>query len=319
MQLCSTAGVANMIESTFENHYKFGYNGQFFTDRTSVSDRWFFSLGNCTQPQEFLEEAVRAAKLLQSRNPDVALSLCMSGGVDSELCAHVFFKAGINFSCVIANWSNTNLYDINTAVEYCESNRISYEIRMFDLVKFYEGPAAAYYAKITQADNPYLLPYMWLMDQTGFPILGNGEPDIYLNSLNSWVCSFKEQVATWHKFLIKSSKRGCGGFWEYTPDLMLSYLDAILSRPEIRQKAVTDFKKLKPRLFYDLAGLRIRPKYSGFEGFHKLYAGLVSRLGKQLQQQYPRPGNPDDKSGHLALKNSIEVDVYVLREMLIGK
>lgn len=303
-----------MIETTHQNHYRFGYNGEYWNDRTDKNDQWFFDLGKCSQVLPLYAESKRTARLLWEKNIDIPKILLMSGGVDSEFCATTFLDEGLKFDTVIGRWNNSNDYDIQRAVTFCEDHNIKFKIYDLDLFTFFESKEAEYYSKLTQVNNPYMLTHMWLMNRVeGFPILGNGDPDVYVNDQNSIVVSFKEQVATWHKFLIRQNKLGCGGFFEYTPELMLAYINEILEIDAIRNKTVKKFSDIKPKFINNLLGLKIRKKYSGFERFHLANIDFVSNIRNKMEEGLYNKSSKDET---FLLKNSIEVDIFFLQKYL---
>lgn len=303
-----------MIETTHQNHYRFGYNGDYWNDRTNKNDQWFFDLGKCSQVLSLHDESKKTARFLWEKNKDIPKTLLMSGGVDSEFCATVFLDEGLHFDAIIGRWNDSNDYDIQHAVTFCEEHKIKFKICDLDLLSFFESNEAAYFSKITQVNNPYLLTHMWLMNQVeGFPILGNGDPDVYITDQNSIVVSFKEQVATWHKFLIRHNKLGCGGFFEYTPELMLSYINEILTIDGIRNKTIKKFSDVKPKFIHKLLGLKMRKKYNGFERFHLENIDFVSNIRNKMEEGLYNKSSKDET---FLLKNSIEVDIFFLQKYL---
>jgi len=302
-----------MIESTFQNHYKFGYNGEYWNDRKSVYDQWFFSVGECKSYLEFNEELKNAARLLHLKCDGYNPTILFSGGIDSELCVKTFLDLNLPFNVAIGDWAGYNSYDINYAISFCEKHNLNYKIYHLNLLNFFESSFCEYLINITKTDNLYTLPQMWLMSQTKFPVLGNGEPDLYLNENNMWVISFKEQVSMWHKFLFKTNQQGFGGFFEYTPQLMISYLNSIFLHQDIKERKIVSFKNFKPYFLSSMFNLELRPKFTGFENWHTKNEDFVYKFMDKIGYL---PKKTNESNRPTKLRNSIEIDLYMLKNML---
>lgn len=257
------------MNSTYNNHYKFGYNNLFDNRRLLPSDIWNFKIGKPKKTKSFFESAQDAASLLWENTYNMEKVLCMSGGLDSELAAFVFISKKLPFTVAIANWQNTNNYDIINSIRFCKKHNINYKIYNINLLDFFSSQIFTDLSNNLQIDNPYILPHMFFMSQiSGIPILGNGEPDIFGEENNIYV-NFKEQPASWHRYCNKILKRGCGGFWEYTPELMVSYIleiSNLIKTNYFKSNKFSDFKAAWMNKNFDL---KLRKKYTGFEKFHK--------------------------------------------------
>lgn len=272
------------MNSTYQNHYKFGYNGLIGNKRISISDVWNFNLGKPKYITSLFEAAQDAAEKLWNQTKNVKKTLCMSGGLDSEFAAMIFLSKKLPFTVAIANWQNTNQFDIAHSIKFCEKNLISYKIYNINLVDFFKSSEFKKYIEIVQVDNPYIFPHMFLMDQIpDYPILGNGEPDIFDENGYCYV-SFKEQPAAWHKFCDEYLHKGCGGFWEYTPELMVSYIHEIAKTIKTNEFNSTQFSKFKSEWMYKKFSLKKRKKYSGFERFHKNNYDFMKKILQNMPQ-----------------------------------
>lgn len=84
------------------------------------------------------EEFILNAKIISEsiKNP----TLCLSGGMDSEVMAMAFLAAQINFEATIIRFNlNLNQHDIQHAVDFCEDNKIKYNFYEMDIVDFFEN------------------------------------------------------------------------------------------------------------------------------------------------------------------------------------
>ena len=286
-------------ELTHKNHFEFGYNQKPFTLRKTPEDKWFVKYGRCErQPLNFHDECLATAKLIRNKT-DQPLHVMFSGGVDSEVVLRSFYENEIKIQVAILRYKNDlNIHDVSWAIVICDYLKIPYKIYDLDLIEFWNSPAADQLAQQTYCPSPQLLPAMWLIDQIpGYPIMGSGEclfvknrPDDYVPGVSpylrsDWMLYEKEKVAAWYRHFIIKNRTGCPGFFQYTPEIMLSYLqdpfvdDLIHDR--IVGKLSTESSKLK--IYQQHFKLYDRSKYTGFEKVTaedaKYRAVLLQRYG----------------------------------------
>ncbi|MBY0420212.1 MAG: hypothetical protein K2W88_19350, partial [Pararheinheimera sp.] len=72
------------------------------------------------KPHKPFEEAVRSAILISERSPDKKISLCLSGGMDSECMLMAYMAAGVKFEVAIMRFKDgLNAHDIESAEVFC--------------------------------------------------------------------------------------------------------------------------------------------------------------------------------------------------------
>ena len=267
-------------ELTYMNHIKFGYNSKNFAFRKNASDRWFAKYGRCKRkPHNFHDECLETARLIAAQTNEPIFVL-FSGGVDSEVTLRSFHEAQIQVTAAILRFKHDlNIHDISWAIIICEQLNIPYKIFDLDILDFWREKADQY-ANATYCVSPQLLSTMWLIDQIpGYPVMGSAECLLVKNnceisdlknesnSKTQWKLLEKEKIAAWYRHFIVRKKNGCPGFFQYTPEIMLSYLkDPFVQKlinNQIQGETSTETSKLK--IYQQHFPLINRPKYTGFE------------------------------------------------------
>lgn len=286
-----------------KNHFQFGYNGHSFTFRKSPQDSWFVRYGRSKRrPQSFKAECLRTAKTIR-KNTDQPLHVMFSGGVDSEVVVRSFVEAKIEIQAAILRFADgLNAHDIEWAVKACENLGVKYKFYDLDLLKFWQHDWQNY-SDPTYCTSPQLLPTMWLVDQIdGYPIMGSGEcllirtdapdkndPPRSDYPAADWELYEKEKIAAWYRHFMIRGRDGCPGFFQYTPEIMLAYLQdpfvSDLCSNKIFGKFSTESSKLKIYQMH-FPNLESRPKYTGYEKVQDEDA----KLRRRLVEMYPGAG-----------------------------
>jgi hypothetical protein len=284
------------LELSHKNHFKFGYDGRWFAVRQSAEASWCVTYGRCERPvRDWRAECIETARLIRA-GTDLDLWVLFSGGIDSEVVLQSFMFAGIPVKAAITCFRNDlNRQDVRHAVKFCETHRISYRLLHLDIARFFESGEALEYADRTKAVQPQLLHTMWAMDQLdGYPILGSGECYLVKRSAqtegpmtpgspDAWEMFEKERIAAWYRHLIARKRPGCGGFFQYTPEIMLAYLldPTVADLCNNRLAGETDTMRLKPSVYRKHFLLEPRKKYHGFENILYLDDALRPELRRR--------------------------------------
>lgn len=262
------------------NHFKFGYDDVWFEFRKNTKQKWIVDYGKCRRHTEnFHFECLNTAREIQE-NSQQKITVLFSGGVDSEVALQSFVLAGIPVTATILRFKNDlNIHDMSYAIVTCEKLGVKYKIVDLDILKFWENQLLEY-ADPTYCISPQLLSTMWLADQVDeYPVLGSGEcllvkdyDDTYEAGVSpylhsEWSLWEKEKIAAWYRHFIVKKRNACPGFFQYTPEIILSYLrDPFvhkLTQSQIVGKLSTASSKLA--IYQQHFQLVDRPKYSGFE------------------------------------------------------
>ena len=273
---------------SFENHFEFGYSNadQFggvevpFSVRTSAEDMWFVRYGRAQRfPFDFRKECIETARRIRE-STKLPIDVLFSGGVDSEVALRSFLEAGIDIRVSTLRFKDDlNRHDVEWAERVGRELGLTIRFVDLDLLKFWETEALAY-ADRTQCVSPQLLTTMWLADQTdGFCVLGSGENFIvkrlpedyvpgespYLRSV--WDLFEKEKIAAWYRHFQLQGRDAAPGFFQYTPEIMLSwFLDPIgCDLWNDRRVGKRNSESSKLEQYQQHFPLAARPKYTGFE------------------------------------------------------
>jgi hypothetical protein len=274
-----------MNELTENNHFKFGYNNRWFNYKKWFNERedrfesWDVKYGRCKrEPYSFRVECEEAAKLIRSKT-DLPINIFFSGGIDSEVVCRSFMKAGIDFTPVICEYNEgLNNHDIKYALGFCRKFGLEPKILKLDVKEYWKD--CLNLSEQTRCISPQFLVLMWMVSQVeGYNILGSGE--CYLEQSDyRWKMVEKEKVAALYKHYILNDIQGAPGFFQYTPELMLSYLE----HPAIVNANSDPPYSLKPRVYENQwFGLKKREKYNGFEHLKE----LDMKYRQQLERKYP--------------------------------
>lgn len=271
---------AGAPEMSHENHFRFGYNEKCFNLRNSPADKWWVAYGRSKRPaMTWRDECIETARLI-GRKVEVPIWLLFSGGIDSEVVIQSFMFAGVPFTVAITEFAHRlNQHDVQYAVQFCERHEIPYRKLRLDIVDFITSDAARDYASQTHCVQPQLLHTMWAMDQVdGFPVLGSGEcllvteapldvpPGSAAGEQLRCVLYEKERIASWYRYLMVRGRDGCAGFFQYTPEVMLAFLE----EDEVKKFAISnnildDTTSFKSKIYRKHFLLQRRPKFHGFE------------------------------------------------------
>lgn len=225
-----------------------------------------------------------AAHYICNRNPNLMPTVLMSGGLDSEIVAQSFLATKKPFRVAIGKFqAGLNQHDIDYAIGWCERNQVKYDLIPIDLDEFGTNLLYQYAADSTCA-SPQLCVTMHVghivAQRGGLPILGSGE--CYLKKRmpllsdddepypdTPWDLHEKELIASWYRFFMKHNIPAVPGFFQYTPEQMVSFLE-----DRRVQELVNDliFGKLssltsKPYIYQPHYDFEKRPKYTGFEHY----------------------------------------------------
>lgn len=292
--------------------FKFGYNDIWFNFRTSIEDKWRVSYDPISrQPLDFKNECINTAKLIRD-STTLPLDVLFSGGKDSEITVDSFVEAKIPINVIIMKFKdNYNAHDINYAFKYCDSKGITPTVIELDVLDFLKKDAYDY-ARKTYCVSPILLPHMWLIDQCdNYIVIGSGDPFLYKNvstkfgqipdaewwtiGINlfqsqsqfdsKWYYREGELVASINRHLLLCNRDACPGFFQFTPEIVLSFL----TEKEILRDIADDSKKVstfysKYDMYDRFWDLQWRPKFDGFEVIRS--AINIPNFRKELEELY---------------------------------
>jgi hypothetical protein len=279
------------LELSHRNHFKFGYNGKWFNERSSEQDEWCVSYGRCGRAvADWRAECIETARLIRSSTSQ-DLWVLFSGGIDSEVVLQSFMFSQISFKVAITCFRNDlNRQDVRYAIKFCETHQISYRLLHLDIVDFFKSGQAMECATLTKCVQPQLLHTMWAMDQVeGYPILGSGECFVVKRDAEQgeparWDMFEKERIAAWYRHLLLRRREGCAGFFQYTPEVMLAFLldEDIKQLCGNKLEDVANSMPIKGAIYRKYFLLEQRNKYHGFENVLHLDDELRPELERRF-------------------------------------
>jgi hypothetical protein len=259
------------LELTQRNHFKFGYDGIAFNQRTRADQKWWVGYGRCErQPYDLRTECVIAAgDIWQAAKKD--LWLCLSGGVDSEIMAHSFLNLQVPIRAAILRLKNDlNLHDISWTIPFCDLHNIKYEIFDLDFEDFVHSGEMLHYADRSKCISPHIPPAMKLIDliakKGGYSVLGSAE--CYLEWFEGrWVMYEREKIASLYRHLLATKTPSQVGFFQWNPEMMLAFLRHPVVRQLVRGyiPGVGNTARIKHQIYSAYWPIVKRPKYTGFE------------------------------------------------------
>ena len=236
-----------MFEYTLNNHFKFGYNKNWFVDRVNKDDKWSVEYGQCKRPiKDWREECKMAASIIYEKRQGLPIDILFSGGIDSEIMLRSFLEIKVPFNVHFVDYMGYNIYDRKWAMKICNLLNLKLNMHSLDIEKFWQSEECLRIAETSKCISPQLISQQWLMNKVdGLPILGSGEcytarTDIAIqkklryNRKNTtqldyfnedWVLVEREKIASWYRCLMSNNRPGIAGFFQYTPEIMLSFLD----------------------------------------------------------------------------------------------
>jgi len=292
---------------THNNHFKFGYDNQWYVNRTKPTQTWMCDYGvaenqNYSVKQANADAAVKIWE--EAERLGLSIYLLLSGGLDSEVAARAFLDAEVPFIAAVvkykANFKENpwNFHESRFADMFCKQ----YSINKLDLIlnptEFFESDEIIEIANIAQTRSGQLACSMWAARQLGkgYIVLGQGEPYLY-RQFGKWWFREKELIGSWHKFWMFAGIKGTAGFHQYTPDQMLAYLTDPLLQDQIWQwqnrRSYTleplNNASIKQQLYqshYPEADFLTRKKYTGFERMIQLDSNIRAVLTEKFSSHY---------------------------------
>lgn len=262
-----------MASLTHKNHFKFGYNGVPTSFRKSVDDQWFTSYGRAERHHwTFRDESKYTARLIRE-STHKPIYVCLSGGNDSEVVANAFLSQNIPITPLIAVYTGgANEYDTNNAVAWCKFRGLEPEFLHIDVLDYWVSNEALDLAKTVSSISPQFLVYMKIIqhvkDIGGFPVMGSAECYLENNDLPPHMFE-REKVASMYRYCEMQDIDSAIGFFQYTPEIMLSYLLDPLVVSQVEGKTFKNSKEFKFAFYRQHFDVNYREPTSGFERIWK--------------------------------------------------
>jgi hypothetical protein len=280
-----------MIETTWNNHYKVGYNGEWFNQRTSADDALTIDVeGGSRLPRGMNFEAVNAANIQIEKYGQHNICLMYSGGQDSEIVLLSFLASGRIPSKIVFLDYGENSYDLKHAEAFCSYYGIAMErmpIPAREMLLSGESYEVCVRNGCAQIGLSFYLKAIEELSKNYYVVTGD-EPYIELltNPLTDekdWWFFVREPFYSLFQVFHRLGRDGCPNFIQYTPDLWLSYLDDPLMLWLRSQQDLTHSNAVKYDIYRSRFFTRPRHKSTGMEAF----THVIHAHNQQLMQRAP--------------------------------
>jgi len=177
---------------------------------------------------DWKSELIQTAKNIRALT-DKPLFLCLSGGIDGEVAARSFIKAGIEFTALtLRHNAGTNEHDIVYAREFCKAYNIPHKIVDFDISFFIRNNIPFYIEQGYRSWRTFRFQQIYLFELAeslgGTTVLGGGE-QTYITKNNEICINFKSDFFMCVEWLKNNKKLHFPFFHMQNSELYASYLN----------------------------------------------------------------------------------------------
>lgn len=268
----------------------------------SLSENFFVKFEPLTRdPLSPFEEAVMAAKSIsESLGPE--LTLCLSGGLDSEAMALAFIAAKVPFDVTTLRFANDlNAQDTDRAIEFCQMHGLRQRFINLDVVSFFER----------NEFRPYLDPYfcpsaevatqLWFAEQIKRPFVWGGEAfRLFIKGQEPVLQAISELESVMFRMIKIKNLDAVPNFHFFSPELAWSFLKKSLDYKShfFESDHSADFY-LEKLAYYRACGFALaenqnrKVKLHGFEGLKNYFDEhfRLTNSNTSYNEQYRLPIN----------------------------
>jgi hypothetical protein len=239
------------------------------------------------EPLEPFEESIVTAKKISAYlGPD--LTLCLSGGLDSEAMALAFLAADIPFNVTTLRFANgLNAEDTDCAKEFCDHHRIVQNFIDLDIVDFLEHKKFLSHFRTYHCTSVETAVQAWFADQLKQPFVWAGEiMRLFINGSEIQIQAVGEAEGNMHRFVEMKGIKAVPNFHFFTPEMAWSFFKkSLLYKNNFYQNDhMVEFYDEKLE-FYRACGFPIEEnsarkiKLHGFEGVKRHFDELHQKKG----------------------------------------
>ena len=281
-----------MVETSWCNSYKIGYNNDWFSFRKNQFDRLDIMSDGCGRaPMTFAQEGVNTAGILLEKYGYDNICLFYSGGGDSEIILQSFIGAGRVPKKIIFLDYGTNLYDRHFAMSFAKFYRIPIETIPFDAVEMLNSGESFEICNKYQCGQIGLSFYLKAIEDhcKNYYVVTGDEPYIEnmqnpINGTSEWQFFARESFYSLWKVFIHNQVDGCPNFIQYSPELFASFFeDRVMRLLRNGQTKFTTSNQVKQTMYRNNFFLRYREKSTGMENF----GTLIHQKNQELLEKYP--------------------------------
>ena len=249
------------------------------------------------KPDTPAEEAKKAAFYYKKHR---RIILCMSGGLDSEIMAESFLKAGAPFSVSIWRYKNLNTYDIKHAVSFCERHGLNYEIEECDPELFYEKFLHIHYGIKYLCNSPQIAVHLYFIEKlakknpSSALFLPWEPPSFYYDSVRKTMLPrilINSRYLAYYRAFHLNKIAGTPYFLICSSALLYSFLRLpavrFIMNQNINMKRKISYK-IKTEI-YKQGGFSAKPRKGKFTGFDKMKTALFKQYGMDYDRAFRHP------------------------------
>jgi len=230
------------------------------------------------------------------------ITVCSSGGIDSELVCRILYDLGIHFSVLtLEHLAGTNARDISYAKAWCKAHGVEQRIVHLDMPDFFNNGIERYIREGYLAGNVFRYFQLFLLETVesmgGYAVLGGGEqqyhiPDSESSEEKDTYIEFESGFTAPLQWMQKNESSHCPYFFYGTPEATLAYLRIPIVNFAVRNPEMFRHK-LNRHIFKRLVchsvwpDLVSREKLNGYEEIRRLrletQKELMRRFGEKLE------------------------------------
>lgn len=268
----------------------------------STSENFFVQFEPLTrEPLSPFEEAVIAAKKINERLGS-SLTLCLSGGLDSEAMALAFIAAQVPFDVTTLRFRNDlNVQDIGRSIEFCKIHGLKQQFIDLDVVSFFERNEFSSYLAPYFCPSAEVATQLWFAEQIKRPFVWGGEAFrlfVKEKDREPSLQAISEVEAVMFRLIKTQGLRAVPNFHFYSPELAWSFLKKSLEYKNHFHDSDRSAAFLSEKsAFYRVCGFPLldnpnrKEKLHGFEGLKNYFDERLKSQNTSYNEQYRIPIN----------------------------
>jgi len=204
------------------------------------------------------------------------LNILLSGGVDSEVVVRINKDLGIKQKIYTFQFEdNHNIRDVESAKNICKNLNIPIKVIKFNLKRFFENEAEAYY-KRTFSPRVELLPRFKWHEYLNSPLIfGDGEPylrrslGLDYSQKSDWLMTFFEYEFSHLIYTYNLERNVLCPWYHFTPEIHGNFLKLDIVKKIVndemvgKQSTISSKVNINRTIWPDIVS---KPKLVGYEG-----------------------------------------------------
>lgn len=220
--------------------------------------------GSCSSHQSWRDECKNVARELYDKHGN-DLIVMLSGGVDSEVVLLSFLAAGIKPRVGMLRFENhINSHDLSFGFKRCADNELIPEIIDVNVASFFKKQLIPF-SERTRISSPQINLHAYFFDTVdGIPIIGAGEN--FLVEKDGIVYDQEDEyLMRYVRYFIEKDRECIPTFFQYTPEIMLSFLQRKSVYDWVENPKGATTHKFKIDWIQEEFDVPLRSKLTGFE------------------------------------------------------